>query len=106
MKASTFDLALSFHTLTHVASPETVVAESFRVLRPGGRLVVQCLAEHAELELTRSYGERVPGLSPRRVRSLLTRAGFVVARCEIVCREPKKPHFQVVLAVGDKPPSR
>jgi hypothetical protein len=40
------------------------------------------------------------------VRGLLTRAGLDVSSAEVVSREIKKPHLQVVRAIADKPSTR
>jgi len=101
--ASSFDAVLMFHTLTYAERPARGVAECARVLRPGGRLVLLCLDEHRQSEVTARYGERHPGFSPRAVRALFLRAGLSVVSSEIACREIKKPHLQVVLAIADKP---
>jgi len=98
-----FDSVLLFHTLTYAEDPARVVKECARVLRPGGRLVVLCLDEHRQSDVTSRYGERHPGFSPRAVRALLGRAGLAVASAEVASRESKKPHLQVVLAIADKP---
>jgi ArsR family transcriptional regulator len=100
-----FDDVLIFHTLTYAEQPARVLGECARVLRPGGRLVLLCLDEHRQAEVTARYGERHPGFSPRTVRGLLARAGLTVASAEVAARENKKPHLQVVLAVADKPGS-
>lgn len=97
-----FDAVLLFHTLTYAEDPARALEECARVLRPSGRLVVLCLDQHSQSEVTARYGERHPGFSPRAVRSLLSRAGLGVAACEVACREAKKPHLQVVLAIADK----
>lgn len=97
-----FDTVLVFHTLTYAERPARALEECARVLRPGGRLVVLCLDEHRQREVTAPYGERHPGFSPRAVRELLTRAGLEVKSSEVACRESKKPHLQVVLAIADK----
>jgi SAM-dependent methyltransferase len=98
-----FDAVLLFHTLTYAERPARVLAESARVLRPGGRLVVQCLDAHRQQELTAPYGERHHGFSPRAMRRMLAGAGLEVTFSDVACRESKKPHLQVVLAVANKP---
>jgi len=103
--AAQFDVVLTFHTLTFAAEPTRVLKECARVLRPGGRLVLLCLDEHQQQEVTARYGERHPGFSPRTLRGWLSRAGFSVERAAVSCREAKKPHLQVVLATAIKPRS-
>ena len=102
-RAASFDAVLLFHTLTYAEHPAGVVGECARVLRPGGRLVVLSLDQHKQQEITAPYGERHPGFSPRALRALCTRAGLEVVVSEVACREAKKPHFEVVLAIADKP---
>ena len=106
--AASFDSVLIFHTLTYAEHPARALSECARVLRPGGRLVLLCLNEHQQHEVTSRYGERHPGFSPKAVRSLLTRAGLEVIGSDVACREGKKPHLEVVLATASKPqpPSR
>ncbi|HTB59607.1 MAG TPA: metalloregulator ArsR/SmtB family transcription factor [Polyangia bacterium] len=101
-----FDSVIMFHTLTYAEHPGRAVVECARVLRPGGRFVLLCLDEHRQSEVTARYGERHPGFSPRTVRGLLTRAGLEVTSAEVVSREIKKPHLQVVRAIADKPGTR
>ncbi len=100
--ASSFDSVLVFHTLTYAEHPRRALEECARVLRSGGRLVLLCLDRHRQHEVTVRYGERHPGFSPRVVRRLLSAAGLDVALAEVACREAKKPHLQVVLAMADK----
>ena len=102
-RASSFDSVLVFHTLTYAAHPGRALAECARVLRPGGRLVLLCLDQHQQHEVTARYGERHPGFSPRAIRGLLSRAGLDVLGSSVACREARKPHLQVVLAIADKP---
>jgi SAM-dependent methyltransferase len=104
--AASFDAVLMFHTLTYAKRPALALVQCARVLRPGGRLVLLCLNRHRQREVTARYGERHPGFSPGTVRGLLSRAGLAVASSQVVCRELKKPHLQVVLAIADKPAGR
>ena len=101
--ASSFDSVLMFHTLTYAEHPGGALGECARVLRPGGRLVLLCLDQHKQHEVTARYGERHPGFSPRTLRGLLSRAELDVRTCEVACREAKKPHLSVLLAIADKP---
>jgi SAM-dependent methyltransferase len=103
---ASFDAVLMFHTLTYAERPARALAECARVLRPGGRLVLLCLNKHRQMEVTARYGERHPGFAPAAVRTLLSRAGLTVSSAEVACRELKKPHLEVVLAIADMPETR
>lgn len=97
-----FDDVLLFHTLTYAENPRRALAECARVLRPGGRLVLLCLDQHEEHEISAAYGLVHPGFSPRKVRALLQGAGLNVSRSEVACKEARKPHLRVVLAEAEK----
>ena len=104
-KASSFDTVIVFHTLAYAERPARALEECARVLRPGARLVVLSLDEHRQSSTTAPLGERHAGFSPRALRGMLSRAGLAVTTCAVACREPKKPFFQVVLAIAEKPKS-
>jgi SAM-dependent methyltransferase len=102
-RASSFDSAIVFHTLAYAEHPQRALEECARVLRPGGRLVILSLDKHERPDVTAPYGERRTGFAPRTLRTFLSRAGLDVTSSDVACRENKKPHFQVVLAVAQKP---
>lgn len=102
-EAASFDAVLLFHTLTYIEHPERVLAECARVLRPSGKLVLLCLDEHQQPEVTAPYGERHQGFSKSAIAELLGRAGLEVRTVEVAAREVKKPRLQVMLAVAHQP---
>jgi SAM-dependent methyltransferase len=105
-ETASFDTVLVFHTLTYVEHPGRALQECARVLRPGGRLVALCLNAHRHQAVTARYGERHPGFTPSRVRTLFEKAALAVRTCEVASRESKKPHLEVVLAIGEKSKSK
>jgi len=100
---ASFDAVLVFHTLTYTERPLQAIAECARVLRPGGKLVLLCLDEHQQPEVTAPYGERHQGFSKATLQTLLSKAGLAVLSAEIACREIKKPRLEVMLAVASRP---
>jgi ArsR family transcriptional regulator len=98
-----FDAVFVFHTLAYAAIPRRVVAECARVLRPTGRLVLLSVDKHEQTALTASYGERHAGFAPNALEKMLAEAGFIDISAEVACREAKKPHLKIVLAVAEKP---
>lgn len=101
-RAGSFDDVLLFHTLTYAEEPARVLSECARVLRVGGRLTVLSLDRHEHESVTAPFGERQRGFAPKTLRSMIQRTGLRVSECHVATREPKKPHFQVVLALGEK----
>lgn len=100
---ASFDRVLMLHTLTYAEDPPSALAECARVLRPAGRFVLLCLAAHQQREVTARFGERHAGFSPAALGSLIKRAGLLATSPQIICREARKPHLEVVLAIGQKP---
>lgn len=98
-----FDQVLSFSVLTYADDPQGCLAEWFRVLRPGGSLVLVTLDEHRHQDIASAYEHLHCGFSPQRLGVLLARAGYEVERCEVAARERKKPYFDVVCAFARRP---
>jgi ubiquinone/menaquinone biosynthesis C-methylase UbiE/DNA-binding transcriptional ArsR family regulator len=103
--AASFDSVLMFHTLTYTERPLRAQEECARVLRPGGKLVLLCLDEHQQPEVTAPYGERHQGFSRAALAEVLRRAQLEARSVEVACREVRKPRLQVLLAIAHKPVS-
>ncbi len=104
-RASSFDAVIVFHTLAYAEHPQRALEECARVVRPGGRLVVLSLDKHEQTDVTAPYGERHAGFTPRTLRPNLSRAGLPDTFSYVACREAKKPHYRVELAIAEKPMS-
>jgi ArsR family transcriptional regulator len=103
LKAGEVDVVLLSQTLHHAEQPSRALAEAFRVLAPGGRLLVLDLVRHKEHEAQRRFADRWPGFHARDVAQWLADAGFVHVDTSVVARERNAPHFQTLLAVAEKP---
>jgi 2-polyprenyl-6-hydroxyphenyl methylase/3-demethylubiquinone-9 3-methyltransferase len=78
------DVVVAGEMLEHVTDLPAVVAELCRVLRPGGTLVVDALADTRVAKLlTITIAERIPGGPPRGLHdpALYVRPGELVALC-------------------------
>jgi ArsR family transcriptional regulator len=101
--AASFDQVALFNVLTYSADPGAALSEAARVLRPGGAFAVLTLHEHSHEAVTAPYGHVQPGFRPATLRRLLCRAGLAVTHCEVVARERRAPHFELLSAYGGKP---
>jgi ubiquinone/menaquinone biosynthesis C-methylase UbiE/biotin operon repressor len=96
------DLVLMHQVLHHALHPSAAIVEAFRILRPGGRIVVLDLLKH-EVEAAREmYADVWLGFSQVELIDLLDMAGFQKPEASIVYREDEAPYFQTVLAVAQK----
>lgn len=103
IKNAEIDLALMHQTLHHSLHPNLAIKEAFRVLRPGGRLVILDLLRHEYDHARELYADVWLGFSQVELRKLLRDAGFENAEVSIVDREADAPHFQTLLAIAQKP---
>ena len=101
--AGEFDLVLLMHALTYAPKPALAIAEAARVLRRGGRLVAACLSKHEHEAAVVPFGHVNLGFTPRELRKHAEKAGLEVQVCEVVTREKRPPHFEVVSLLAGKP---
>ncbi len=100
--AEQFDLVLLMHALTYADHPDRAIAESARVLRKGGRLLATCLARHEHKSVVETYGHVNLGFSEKHLRKYAEQSGLKVVFCDVVTREKRPPHFEVVSLLAEK----
>ena len=103
LEDASVDVALFHQSLHHAIHPERAVAEAYRALRPGGRVVVLDLLNHGCEEAREMYADVWLGFSQPELLTLLRGAGFVSEDISVVHREEAAPHFETVLATAVKP---
>jgi len=103
IRAGTVDLAFFSQALHHAQHPQRAVAEAYRILKPGGRIVVLDLLRHNYQEARELYADVWLGFTEAEVFHFLTDTGFRHVETSIVHREEESPHFQTLLTVGDHP---
>ena len=96
------DLAFFSQALHHAQHPERAVAEAWRILKPGGRIVVLDLLRHNYEEARELYADLWLGFTEVEVTRFLRLAGFKNIETSVVHAEEGPPHFETLLAVGDK----
>jgi ArsR family transcriptional regulator len=97
------DLAFLSQALHHAGSPQKALEQAFRIVKPGGRLVVLDLLQHSFEEARELYADVWLGFGEGELAAMLEKAGFAEIETAVVDREPEPPHFQTLLAVAGKP---
>ncbi len=96
------DLAFFSQSLHHAIHPEKAVEEAFRIVKPGGRIVILDLLRHQFEEAREMYADVWLGFTELELLEFLNRSGFRNAQTAIVHRETEPPHFATVSAMADK----
>lgn len=86
LKAEVADLVFILFTLDHCFDPQKVIGESYRILKPGGRILINLTNDQSYYKrLLLPYARKIRKrseihhnwfFSPKEIRSLLKKAGF------------------------------
>lgn len=97
------DLALLHQSLHHAIHPQTALQEAYRIVCPGGRVIVMDLLKHSFEEARELYADVWLGFTQAELMRLLLTAGFENPDISIAHRQEEFPHFETVLAIAGKP---
>jgi ArsR family transcriptional regulator len=103
LPARSVDLAILSQALHHAQHPQRAVDEAWRILKPGGQLLILDLAEHTFEKARELYADIWLGFKEITLHGFLKKAGFAKVEVAVVAREPREPHFETLLATGVKP---
>lgn len=101
--AESVDLVVLSQALHHAADPARALAAAFRILRGGGRILILDLLRHTFEQAHELYGDRWLGFAEGELQRWLEAAGFKRIELTLVAQEEEPPHFQTLLACGEKP---
>ena len=102
IEANSVDLAILSQALHHAADPAKALASTYKILRAGGQILLLDLLKHNFEEARELYGDRWLGFAESDLHRWLEEAGFKKIEISIVASEEQPPHFQTILASGQK----
>ena len=97
------DLAVLSQALHHAEHPQRALDASFRILKPGGRLIVLDLLLHTFEEAREMYADLWLGFSESDLAAMMEKSGFVQIETVVADRESEAPKFQTLLGIGVRP---
>jgi ArsR family transcriptional regulator len=96
------EVAFFSQSLHHALHPARALAEAYRILQPGGRVVVLDLAKHRFEEARELYADEWLGFGEAELEQMLLEAGFMNPEVAIVDRDPDAQQFQTLMGIAVK----
>src|SRR5438477_9072266 len=96
------DLVILSQALHHAAEPAKAISSAHKILKPGGQIMILDLSRHTFDRAHELYGDRWLGFAESDLHRWLEGAGFRKIEVSVVAREEQPPHFETVLAGGQK----
>ncbi|HAM73027.1 MAG TPA: transcriptional regulator [Verrucomicrobiales bacterium] len=96
------DLVVLSQALHHAEHPDRAIAAAHRLLRPGGQVMILDLLAHKFERAVELYGDRWLGFAESDLHRWMEEAGFRKIDISVVAREEQPPHFETLLAAGER----
>src|SRR2546428_6303074 len=96
------DLVVLSQALHHAEQPANAIVSVHKILRPRGQMMILDLLRHNFERAHELYGDRWLGFAESDLHHWLEEAGFKKIEVSVVAREEQPPHFETVLASGQK----
>ena len=103
-RTQSLDLAILSQALHHAEHPQRAIDAAFRILKPGGRLIVLDLRPAPLRRSARTLRRPLARVFRKRSRRhARERAGFTDIETVVADRETTAPNFQTLLGIGVRP---
>ena len=97
------DLAILSQALHHAEAPVVAIEQSFRIIKPGGKIMILDLMKHKFDKAKELFGDRWLGFDEGELYQWLESAGFREIEVSAVAREEEEPYFETLLASAIRP---
>lgn len=84
IETKTVDLAILSQALHHAEEPSRALSEAYRILKPGGRLLILDLAKHSFTKAHELYSDRWLGFPEGELAEMIEAAGFQGVETSVV----------------------
>ncbi len=102
VESSSVDLVILSQALHHATDPARAIVGARQILKPGGQLMILDLVKHRFEQARELYGDQFLGFDEGDLHRWMEVAGFRKIEISVVAREDQPPHFETLLAVGER----
>jgi ubiquinone/menaquinone biosynthesis C-methylase UbiE/DNA-binding transcriptional ArsR family regulator len=102
LESNSVDLVILSQALHHAEEPAKALESAHKILRPRGQIMILDLLKHNFEKAHELYGDRWLGFAESDLHRWLESAGFKRIDISVVAHEDQPPHFETVLAGGEK----
>lgn len=102
IEPNSVDLVVLSQALHHAEIPAAALRSAYKILKPGGQILLLDLLKHGFEKAHELYGDRWLGFAESDLHRWLEEAGFKKIEISIVATEEQPPNFQTILAGGEK----